>query len=196
VQWWSISFAAAALALLMAAHAAPGLAAEDVLVEAQRAGEGVEVRARALIAAPQPLVWEVLTNYERLPSFIPGIAKSVVRSRQGARVTVDQSGEATFLLFSFPIDIRLEVTEGAPDWVASRAVSGNLRRMNGRYDIQPDARGGVLLRYSGVIEPDFELPPLIGAAALRSMVEQQFTAMVAEIERRAAIAAGTRETSK
>lgn len=181
---WSISVLA--LALLVAAHAEPGLAAEDVLVEAERAGEGVEVRARALIAAPQPLIWEVLTNYEQLPSFIPGIAKSVVRSRRGGSVIVEQSGEASFLVFSFPINVRLEVTESAPDWVASRAVSGNLRRMNGRYDLQPDARGGVLLRYSGVIEPDFELPPLIGTAALRSTVEQQFMAMVAEIERRAA----------
>jgi hypothetical protein len=98
-------------------------------------------------------------------------------------------------VFSFPIEVRLEITEGAPDWVASRAVSGNLRRMSGRYDIQPDARGRVLLRYTGVIEPDFELPPLIGTAALRSMVEQQFMAMVAEIERRAA-AAVTPETPK
>jgi ribosome-associated toxin RatA of RatAB toxin-antitoxin module len=179
----------------MAAHAAPGLAAEDVLVEAERAGEGVAVRARALIGAPQPLVWEVLTNYEQLPGFIPGIAKSAVRSRQGGKVTIDQSGEASFLVFSFPISVRLEVTEGAPDWVASRAVSGNLRRMDGRYDIQSDTRGGVLLRYSGFIEPDFELPPLIGTAALRSMVEQQFMAMVAEIERRAA-AAVMRETAK
>jgi ribosome-associated toxin RatA of RatAB toxin-antitoxin module len=183
---WSISFLA--VALLMAAHAVPGLAAEDVLVEAERAGEGVEVRARALIAAPRPLVWEVLTNYELLPSFIPGIAKSVVRSRNGGAVVVDQSGEATYLVFTFPIEVRLEVTESAPDWVASRAVSGNLRRMNGRYDIQPGPRGGVLLRYSGLIEPAFELPPLIGTAALRSIVEQQFTAMVAEIERRAALA--------
>ncbi len=178
----------------MAAHAAPGLAADEFLVEAERAGEGVEVRARALIAAPQPLVWEVLTDYEQLPSFIPGIEKSVVRSRQGGSVMVDQSGEARFLVFSFPINIRLQVTEGAPHWVASRAVSGNLRRMTGRYDIQPDARGGVMLRYSGVIEPDFDLPPLIGTAALRSMVEQQFTAMVAEIERRAAVV--TPETAK
>jgi len=44
----------------------------------------------------------------------------------------------------------------------------------------------VLLRYFGEIEPDFKLPPLIGVAALRSTVTEQFTAMVAEIERRAA----------
>ena len=56
-----------------------------------------------------------------------------------------------------------------------------------RSEIQPDAdHGTVLLRYFGEIEPDFKLPPLIGVAALRSTVTEQFTAMVAEIERRAA----------
>jgi hypothetical protein len=65
-----------------------------------------------------------------------------------------------------------------------------VRRMTGRYEIQPDAEhGAVLLRYAGQIEPDFALPPLIGVAALRSTVTEQFTAMVAEIERRAGEAA-------
>jgi ribosome-associated toxin RatA of RatAB toxin-antitoxin module len=176
----------AAVLILSCAHA-PAPAAGDLVVEAQRQGDSIEVRAHATLAAPPALVWEVLTDYERLPSFIPGISRSVVRQRQGNRVLVEQSGEARFLFFSFPIDIRLEVTEGPPEWVVSRAVGGNLRRMNGRYDIQPDAaQKSSSLRYQGAIEPDFHLPPLIGVAAMRSMVEEQFTAMVAEIERRAA----------
>lgn len=44
----------------------------------------------------------------------------------------------------------------------------------------------VLLRYAGLLEPDFDLPPLVGAAALRAMVREQFSAMVREIRRRAA----------
>jgi hypothetical protein len=40
-------------------------------------------------------------------------------------------------------------------------------------------------RYSGELEPGFGLPPIIGTLAVRTMVEQQFGAMVAEIERRA-----------
>src|SRR3954469_19139275 len=107
------------------AQPSPARAADDMLVEAERSGDGVEVRARALIAAPQTLIWEVLTRYEQLPRFIPGIAKSVVLSRQGSNVTVEQSGEARFLVFSFPINIRLDVSENPQDWVASRAVAGN-----------------------------------------------------------------------
>jgi ribosome-associated toxin RatA of RatAB toxin-antitoxin module len=176
---------AIACALLVAANGA--FAAEELSVDAERRGDGVEVRAKAFIAAPQALVWRVLTDYARLPAFVPGIATSVVRERQGNRLRLDQKGEARFLIFSFPIDVQLEVVESPPDSVLSRAVAGNLRRMNGRYELKADpARGGVLLSYAGLIEPDFDLPPLVGTAALRHMAEEQFRAMVAEIERRAA----------
>ena len=178
------------VAVLLAVQAAPGRAAEDLSVQAERRGERVDVRARALIAAPVAVVWEVLTDYEHLPRFIPGIAKSVVRSRDGGRLLVEQAGEARFLIFFFPIEVQLEVTERPPQWISSRAVAGNVRRMSGRYEIQPDLEHGtVLLRYVGEIEPDFKLPPLIGVAALRSTAAEQFTAMVAEIERRAGEAA-------
>lgn len=181
-----------AVALLAAAYAAPGRAADDVSIEAERRGESIEIRARALVAAPVALVWQVLTDYERLPSFIPGLAKSVIRERQGNRLVVEQTGEARFLMFSFPIEVRYEVVESPPGGISSRAIGGNLRRMNGRYALQPapagaeGRQGAVLLRYDGEMEPSFDVPPFIGLVAVRSMVEQQFTAMVAEIERRAA----------
>lgn len=172
-----------ALALLAAASAN---AARDVEIQAQREGASVEIRAHADLAAPVAVVWQVLTDYEHLPQFIPGIAKSVVRERQGAVLFVEQSGAARFLVFSFPIEVRYEVTERPQQWIESRAVGGNLKRMNGRYDLEPGAEPlTVRLRYHGLIEPDFHLPPLVGVAALRSMAEEQFTAMVAEIERRA-----------
>lgn len=177
----------ACVAGVLALATTPGRAADDLVVEAQRRGEAVEVRARATIVAPVPLVWQVLTDYEQLPRFIPGIARSKVRLRQGNRLLVEHSGEARFLFFTFPIEVTLEVVESRPDWIASRAVGGNVRRMTGRYELSPDtAHGTVLLRYFGLIEPDFAVPPLVGAAALRSTVEDQFIAMVAEIERRAA----------
>jgi len=192
MQWRTSSMA---FVLLAAVYAAPGSAADDVSIDAERRGDTIEIRARALIAAPAALVWQVLTDYERLPGFIPGLAKSVIRERQGNRLVVEQTGEARFLLFSFPIEVRYEVVESPPSAISSRAIGGNLRRMNGRYVLQPapagaaGGEGAVLLRYDGEMEPSFDVPSFIGLVAVRSMVEQQFTAMVAEIERRAA--AGT-----
>ncbi len=172
--------------MLLSMLAAGAHASEGLSVQATRRGERFEVRARAEIAAPAAVVWEVLTDYARLPAFIPGLSRSVVRLREGNRVVVEQSGEARFLLFSLPIEVQLEVMERPPDSIASRVIGGNLRRMNGRYELLPGtSRGTVLLVYSAEIVPDFQLPRFLGAMALRSSIEEQFFAMVAEIERRA-----------
>ena len=177
--------AAAAFAAVSALVATKASAGDDVAVAMRRQGAALEVQAQALLAAPMPLVWRVLTDYERMPRFIPGIDKSVIRRREGNHLLVEHTGAAHFLFFSYPIDVTLEVDESPMQWVTSRAVGGNFRRMIGRYELSEEM-GGVRLRYSGLIEPDFDLPPLIGPAALRHSVREEFNAMVGEIERRAA----------
>jgi carbon monoxide dehydrogenase subunit G len=172
---------AAALALQIAFAAA----ADDVSVDVSRNGRSFAVQASATIGAPAAVVWEVLTDYDRLASFIPGLSASSVNKRSGNRVQLEQKGEARFLFFSYPIEVVLEVLESPQSAISSRAVGGNLRRMNGRYDVK-NSGNGVSLRYAGQLEPDFELPPIVGTLAVRTMVKEQFGAMVAEIERRAA----------
>jgi carbon monoxide dehydrogenase subunit G len=169
----------------MAAQAA-AWGAEDLAIQVERKGSSFAVRAAATIAAPVSMVWEVLTDYDNLARFIPGISKSNVQLRVANRVRVEQQGEARFLVFSYPIEVHLEVIESPSASISSRVVGGNLKRMSGRYDLQ-NAPGGILLRYTGELEPDFQLPPVIGTLAVRTMVEEQFAAMVAEIERRASL---------
>jgi carbon monoxide dehydrogenase subunit G len=174
------------LAAITVWHVVIAAAADDLWVDVDRSGTRFAVQATATVAAPVAVVWEVLTDYDNLASFIPGLSVSAVNRRSGNRLQVEQKGEARFLVFSYPIEVVLEVLESPSNSVSSRAVGGNLKRMSGRYDLK-SARGGVLLRYTGELEPDFGLPPIIGTLAVRSMVEEQFGAMVAEIERRAAV---------
>ncbi len=173
------------VAALVFAPLSPALAQSGYSVRTERRGEGLEVRAEARLEASAELVWQVISDYERLPAFVPGIRRSVVVLRSGNRLLLEQSGEARFLFFTVPIEVRLEVIEQPPDRIVSRAVGGNLRRMSGRYEIRSGAPGGVQLHYVGAIEPDFDLPPIIGQVALRASVEEQFEAMVREIQRRA-----------
>lgn len=174
----------AAAALLFAAPAAQ--AQSGVVVHTQRSGGVIDIRAEAAIEASAALVWQVISDYEKLPHFIPGLTRSVVTSRQGGSLMLEQSGEAGFLFFSVPIEVRLEVEETPPGVITSRAVGGNLRRMNGRYEIRPAGEGAVTLHYTGLIEPGFNLPPIFGMAVLQMNIEAQFEAMVREIRRRAA----------
>jgi carbon monoxide dehydrogenase subunit G len=178
-----VSILAKLLVALLALQVLVAGAADDFAVEVERNGRSFAVRAEATVAAPVSKVWEVLTDYDNLARFIPGLSRSAVQLRAANRVLIEQKGEARFLVFSYPIEVLLEVQESPSDSISSRGVGGNLRRMTGRYDLK-SANRGVRVRYTGELEPDFELPPIVGTLAVRTMVEEQFAAMVAEIERR------------
>ena len=154
-------------------------------VQAERRGGLIDVRARAVLRAPMTVVWQTLTDYERLPEFIPGIATSRITARRGLVVTVAQTGEARFLFLTVPIAVTLESTELPPHVVEVRRVAGTVAHLQGRYEATPQSNGTVLLRWSGSISPDAELPPLIETTLVRLLIRDQFAGMVQEIERRA-----------
>lgn len=175
-------------ALLLAALSwTAARAADDVSVTAEREGTPVRVVARATVDAPLGLVWRTLTDYNALARFVPGIHSSRLLEYQGNAAIVEQKGEARLLFFSFPIDVTVASVEYPPLRVDVRVLKGNLRRLDGGYRIEPLADGRLTLRWSGLIEPEAPLPPLLGELVLRAQVEDQFLGMVREIERRETI---------
>ena len=125
----------------------------------------------------------MLTDYDHLAEFIPGMRVSRVLARTGNSVLVEQKGEARLLFFSFPIAVRLAIDEFPHQQINSRAVAGDFREMVGAYYLEAGDRR-IRLRYSGRMTPDFLVPPLIGTFVLRTHVERQFSALVDEIVRR------------
>ena len=160
-------------------------AGADVAVDVKRESGAFSVEASAELEADVPTAWEVLTDYDHLADFIPDMRSSRVLSRDGSRAEVEQKGEARLLFIAYPIDVLLAVTEYPPYRIVSRAVAGNFREMRGEYRLEPGPRSGrVLLRYTGRMMPEFEVPPLLGALLLRRHVGRTFGALAREIERR------------
>jgi hypothetical protein len=159
--------------------------AGDSTVEARRDGDAVLVEAVAQVAGDLDTAWEVLTGYDRYAEFIPDLKSSRIVARVGSTAIVEQTGEAGFFLFHFPLEVTFSVTEQPRFAISSRAISGTFTEMTGRYLLVPD---GTTLRlsYSGRLVPEFKLPPLIGTVAVKAAVQKQFSALVQEIERRAA----------
>jgi len=165
--------------------AAPARSAEDLSVETIRRGDALEIACRAELEAPVALVWDTLTDYDRLAEFIPGMRRSRVLERRGPAVIVEQSGEARFLFFSIPIEVTVSTLEQPPRSIEASMLKGNLKRLQGAYRIEPRSGGRVLLAWNGTIEA-LSLPPLLGEMLLRASIEDQFRGMVREIERREA----------
>jgi ribosome-associated toxin RatA of RatAB toxin-antitoxin module len=170
-----------ALWLLLLGLPALGQGAE-IAVQVARHGDSFEVEATAEIDAGVAEAWNVLTDYDRLAEFIPGMLESRVVSRDGSNVVVDQRGETSVLFFTYPMRVRLAIEEQPYERIASTAISGNFKDLTGVYVLL--VRGdGLTLRYEGRFTPDFAYPPLLGTLIVRSTVEKRFGAMVQEIEK-------------
>jgi ribosome-associated toxin RatA of RatAB toxin-antitoxin module len=170
------------LLLACAAAFAAQAPAAEVAVHVARSGDAFQVDASAEFDGTVSRAWQVLTDYGRFAEFVPDLSSSRVLSREGNRAVVEQKGEARVLFFSFPIDVRLVVTEHPRERIVSQAVAGNFREMRGTYSLEA-GQGRVMVRYAGRLVPDFFVPPVVGTLALRRNVEATFRALVGEMER-------------
>ena len=113
---------------------------------------------------------------------------SRVIGRNGTAAIVEQTGEARFLMISFPLNVTVSSDEHPPSAIGIRALKGNLRKLEGAYEIADGPGGAVELRWRGTIEPDSMIPVLFTRPIMRAIVEAQFRGMVTEIRRRSAAA--------
>ena len=178
--------------LLLAAWAGVARGAGPVSVEASRRGNAVAIDARATIRAPYALIWQTLTDYDHLSEFIPGMTTSHVIARRGSTAIVAQTGEAGFMLFSYPIGVVVESREEPPSFIGIRVLKGNLKQLDGGYRIEKTGHRDdqYMLRWSGLIERPPLLPQIIAVPMMRADIGDQFRGMVKEIERREALRTG------
>lgn len=177
---------------LAAACCAPCLVqAQDLSVRTGRDGDFVTISAWAVMRVDPQVAWTVLSDYDQLAKFIPDMKSSRVLSRHGNVVRVEQKGDVGFLFYKEPVIVVLEVREDPPSRISARGLEGNVKGLETRYELSSSA-SGVRLDYSGRFDPDFAIPPLIGMPIVNRLIERRFRAMVAEIQRRDALAAARR----
>lgn len=176
------------LVILLGAFGWAGIACaaadQSIEVQVHKQQDGYHISALARIDAPVASVWSVLTDFNHLADFVPDMRESRVISGDGEPLRLRQLGVAHALLFEREVSVVLAVTMQPQQSIHFRAVSGNLRSMEGEWRLTPQT-GGCQLQYIAVSEPDFWTPPLIGSALVRSQVHEQFSGVIAEINRRA-----------
>jgi ribosome-associated toxin RatA of RatAB toxin-antitoxin module len=158
------------------AHAAP-----EVHVERRH---GVfQVHADTPVAVDAQTAWQVLTDYNQLAEFVPDMRMSRIISAPGEPLLLEQKGGAGFLLFQVSIEVVLQIDEIPPERLKFHAVSGNMKQMRGEWRISRADRA-VRLSYDAELEPDFWVPPVIGAALMRRDIGKQIDGVVHEMLKR------------
>lgn len=172
-----------------------------VKVDVRRSGRRFEAEAVLDLAADAKTVWETITDYAALPSFMPGIRRCRVLERKalaraGEQLVVEQHGEFRFLLFAQAMTVLLNIEHQPMRVAEAKAVRFDLglfkRRaidvFEGRYELVPLAgrrsAPRVQLRYTAVIGLLLPPPPAIGSVAVRQNLAAQLETVADEVARR------------
>ena len=153
---------------------------------AQMQGAHVESWGRVEVAATPEQTFKVLTDYERMKDFLPGMLTSKVIVRDGNRVVVEQSADEGVLLFRQRVDARLAIDEAPPYRLTIRALSGSFKELTSHY-VLTRRRDRTLIEYRSRFLPDFHMPAMIGIHAVQRSLERHLAALAEEVNRRAAV---------
>jgi hypothetical protein len=181
---------------------------DHVMVDVRRSGRRFEAEALLDLSANAQTVWETITDYGALPSFMPGIRACRVIERRtptktSEHLVVEQRGEFRFLLFAQAMTVRLNIEHELLRVAEAKAVSFELglfkRRaidvFEGRYELTPlsgrRSTPRTQLRYTAVIGLRLPPPPAIGSVAVRQNLSAQLEAVAREIARRGGRPAST-----
>ena len=158
------------------------LAEPEIRIE--RNQDEIRINASLRVDAHHHIAWQVLTDYNNLARFVPGMQTSQIVSGPGEPLLLKQTGQSGFLLFTLPIEVVVRIAETPLEVIRFEAVAGSFKNKHGEWRIErkDDA---TLLIYQANIVPGFWVPPLLGTAVIRQDVRNKLTGVAQEMQRRA-----------
>ncbi|MBW4484628.1 MAG: SRPBCC family protein [Tildeniella torsiva UHER 1998/13D] len=159
-------------------------------VSAQAAGvtidtEKLEGQQRRILASTQipataDQVWQVLTDYDNLSSFIPNLSYSQRLSHPDGGIRLEQIGSQCFLNIKFCARVVLDMVEAFPKELRFSMVEGDFRQFEGKWTLEPvkDAAGElVCLGYDLVIRPPRAMPVALIERHIRNDLSRNLQAI-------------------
>jgi carbon monoxide dehydrogenase subunit G len=136
------------------------------------------------VSAGVDVVWQVLTDYDGLPHFVPSVRSSTARKLADGGLLVDQDFEGKALIFSRDMRVRLAVSEHPERGIVFRDTAlGDFEVYEGSWEIQ-QSRGGTKVTYRLRAQLRDAPPEFIARGAFKASAVQMLGLLRDEIVRR------------
>jgi carbon monoxide dehydrogenase subunit G len=185
--WAAAAAAVLAVSMAVAAGAEGRPAAAAILdspsVSVSSASGTYRIEGSFAVDTPASIVWAVLTDYDRVPSFVSSMRASTARHESSGRLLVTQEAVGRAGPFSRTMHVVLDVTEQVPERIAFRDVcGGSFHSYAGSWTIAPEGTG-VRVRYTLEARPRSS-PPLFAKSIMSSNARGLLEQVRLEILRR------------
>lgn len=130
--------------------------------------------------------YRLLTDYQELPRYIPGLLQLREKRLSPTRVEVWQEGVVQVLFFRVRLVSSLEMEETPERRVVFNQVSGDLQSYSGEWNLMK-ARDGTTVSYEATItlKPVQFAPAFLVKSVLEKEVTERFEALAGEALKRA-----------
>lgn len=155
----------------------------EVSVSVERKGDAVFVEASLVVPVDIQLAWQVMTDYERMPEFLPQLHTSRVVSRRGNRLRLEQEGRVFIGPIPWSFEYVRDVELTPPRQIRSVIVGGSLASGEVITDLSSEG-GGTHIQYRSEAVPGVWVPLGISEAVIRGQVREQLEQMRVEMVRR------------
>ena len=170
---------------LLTMPVAVGASGDRPNVRVREVEKGYVIEAQFVVEAPALVVRRVLTDYEQIPKYMPGVRRSVVLERGEGHLRVEQEAVSRYMLFSKTVHVVLDVREAGDDLITFRDECGrSFARYEGSWRIT-EQDGRTVLAYQLTAQPAFAVPSFLVGRVLGRDADDMITHLRAEIVRRA-----------
>jgi carbon monoxide dehydrogenase subunit G len=136
------------------------------------------------VNAGSHVVWQVLTDYDGLPHFVPSIRSSIARKLADGGLLVDQDFEGKALIFSRDMRVRLAVSEQPEREIVFRDTAlADFEVYEGSWELQRSG-GGTKVTYRLRAQLRDAPPDFIARGAFKASAVQMLGLLRDEIVRR------------
>jgi ribosome-associated toxin RatA of RatAB toxin-antitoxin module len=158
---------------------------QDPTVHVKRHGETVVIDVDMPVAVAPTVAWAVLSDYDRMATFLSNLTSSKVVERRGDVLHVSQSGRSkvAFMTFSFAAIRAVELVPMRE--IRSSLISGDFKSYVSTTRLI-DLPHGVRVVHHGEYVPKAWLPPIVGVAVIESETRKQFAEFAVEMLKRQA----------
>lgn len=152
---------------------------------AVREDDGVyHVTATFSVTQPAAVALATLTDYARIPRFMPEVRASQVLESSAGRAVVEQEAVARFMMFSKRIHLVLEVQEERGAIQFRDRCGTSFARYEGAWNLAEQA-GVTTITYELSAKPTFEVPEFLLKRLLKRDATQMIERLKVEIGARA-----------
>lgn len=156
---------------------------KDINITIHKSGERIIVHAYFTVPVNSQLVWDTLTDFDNISSFISSVQSSKVINRTGNTLHVTQNSIIKFSIVTFNFESVREVNLVPFKEIKERMISGNMHKMEETTQIIPVGNHTRIAYHANII-PDIWLLKYIGYVFIENEAREQFKEIREEILRR------------